>query len=339
MQMKLKFIKIRTPGAFTIATQFNLIQFCSCCLLCFGINERNQMFIIENHFIVFQKIFTRLQCTLWDISKTCFFGCRKTLASKFVFHFTMFWVPEMRLFEPKSRRCENSHGRILESQQKSKWLCTTQNWLFCVVFDVWLQHVQFFRNNRWCLIRLILKYPYSRCFIVFNGVTIVGAPESFFFFISTNRLFDFVWTPTRRNCFYQSVFMQHWLYYGSTNALGCFNLTIAHDDLAISVIAWHQWFSKQQIILDDPDEIRHRVNYDHYWVRHSIVKYCSSIEIHPQKLNWVIHAVNLRRKILKITRICSCWNSIFWSIWIFRFTANNTNSADYVWAQKCRNLR
>ena len=30
---------------------------------------------------------------------------------------------------------------------EDKWLCTTQNWLFCVVLVVRLRHVQFFRKN------------------------------------------------------------------------------------------------------------------------------------------------------------------------------------------------
>ena len=37
---------------------------------------------------------------------------------------------------------------FLGRQLANKWLCTTQNWLFCVVLVIWLRHVQFFRKNR-----------------------------------------------------------------------------------------------------------------------------------------------------------------------------------------------
>ena len=36
----------------------------------------------------------------------------------------------------------------------------------------------------------------------------------------------------------------------------------SHDDLAISVGAQHQWFTEQQLILDDLHEIRLGANYD-----------------------------------------------------------------------------
>ena len=72
---------------------------------------------------------------------------------------SMFWVLKNPLFQPI---CENSHcsgeqwsvfcgwffwflgGR----QLANKWLCITQNWLFCIVLVVRLQHVQFFRENK-----------------------------------------------------------------------------------------------------------------------------------------------------------------------------------------------
>ena len=37
---------------------------------------------------------------------------------------------------------------FLGIQPANKWLCITQNWLFCVVLVVLLRHVQFFRKNR-----------------------------------------------------------------------------------------------------------------------------------------------------------------------------------------------
>ena len=64
----------------------------------------------------------------------------------------------MRLFVPM---CESSHCRreewsvfgglfswFLGRQLANKCLCTTQNWLFCVILVVRLRHVQFFRKNR-----------------------------------------------------------------------------------------------------------------------------------------------------------------------------------------------
>ena len=64
----------------------------------------------------------------------------------------------MQLFEPM---CESSHCRgeewsvfydwfswFLGRQLANKWLCTTQNWLFCFVLLAWLRHVQFFRKIR-----------------------------------------------------------------------------------------------------------------------------------------------------------------------------------------------
>ena len=57
--------------------------------------------------------------------------------------------------------CESSHCRGEEwfvfgdwfswfpgRQLANKWMCTTQNWRFCVVLVVRLQHVQFFKNRQ-----------------------------------------------------------------------------------------------------------------------------------------------------------------------------------------------
>ena len=107
----------------------------------------------------------------WGISKACilnhFFRCRKTLTSHF---FTFgnkkkpsqdytaddsstrcFECSKMQFFEPMS---ESSHCRgedwsvfgdwfswFLGRQLANKWLCTTQNWLFCVVLVVRLRPV------------------------------------------------------------------------------------------------------------------------------------------------------------------------------------------------------
>ena len=63
----------------------------------------------------------------------------------------------MQLLEPM---CETSHcrgeewsvlgswfSRFFGTQLANKWLCTTQNWLFCFVLVVRMRHVQFFRKN------------------------------------------------------------------------------------------------------------------------------------------------------------------------------------------------
>ena len=66
---------------------------------------------------------------------------------------------------------------FLGTQLANKWLCTTQNWLFCVVLMVRLRHVQFFRKNRrsfaWkCFVReqLLLDLAHLETLIV-NGNT------------------------------------------------------------------------------------------------------------------------------------------------------------------------
>ena len=88
-----------------------------------------------------------------------------------------FECSKMLLFEPM---CESSHCRgeawsvfggwftwFLGRQLANKWLCTTQNWLFCIVLVVRLRHVQFFRKNSrsfaWkCFVReqLLLNLAY-----------------------------------------------------------------------------------------------------------------------------------------------------------------------------------
>ena len=50
---------------------------------------------------------------------------------------------KMQLFEPM---CERS--RCCGEELANKWLCTTLNWLLCVVLMLRLRHVQFFRKNR-----------------------------------------------------------------------------------------------------------------------------------------------------------------------------------------------
>ena len=116
----------------------------------------------------------------WGIQKNMhserinrFFRCRKTLTSSFYVrcHSVPSWdyttddssnrcfeCSKMLLYEPM---CERSHCRgdewsvfggwyswFLGRQLANKWLCTTQNWLFCVVLAVRLQRVQFFRKKQ-----------------------------------------------------------------------------------------------------------------------------------------------------------------------------------------------
>ena len=66
-----------------------------------------------------------------------------------------FECSKMQLFEPmcESSDCPGEEWSVfgdwfLGRQLASNWLCTTQNWLFCVVLSIWLRHVQFFRKNR-----------------------------------------------------------------------------------------------------------------------------------------------------------------------------------------------
>ena len=119
----------------------------------------------------------------------CFFRYRKTLISHFIFYVResqdytaddssnrCFECSKMQFFEPV---CESSHCRgeewtvfdgwfskFLGRQLTSKWLCFTQNWLFCVILVVRLRHLQLFRNASWtsnfCWIWLILKHPYRK---------------------------------------------------------------------------------------------------------------------------------------------------------------------------------
>ena len=71
---------------------------------------------------------------------------------------------KMQFFEPM---CESPHCRgeewsvfggwfswFLRRQLANKWLCTTENWLFCVVLVIRLRDVQFFRKNNQAIICL-----------------------------------------------------------------------------------------------------------------------------------------------------------------------------------------
>ena len=81
---------------------------------------------------------------------------------------SMFWVLknavvwadvwERALSSWRVIRLRRLFSLFLGRQLANKWLCTTQNWLFCVVLVVRLQYVQLFRKNRrsfaWkCLVR------------------------------------------------------------------------------------------------------------------------------------------------------------------------------------------
>ena len=143
---------------------------------------------------------------------------------------------KMQLFEPM---CESSNCRgeewsvfgdwfswFLRRQLANKWLCTTQNWLFCVVLVVRLLHSQFFQKKtgdhllgsalcarNFCWIWLILKHSYSRLLFTFGLIRVNPFDRSsaivflkhFFRPINTSLLLSdwkIVWDPTRTNYFF-----------------------------------------------------------------------------------------------------------------------------------------
>ena len=108
-----------------------------------------------------------------------FFRCRKTLTFHFIFYVRE--EKEVIRFQVRTKRrmthqiydlsaqkmqlfvamCESSYCRSEEwsvfggwfswffgQQLANKWLCITQNWLFCVGLMVRLRHIQFFWKNR-----------------------------------------------------------------------------------------------------------------------------------------------------------------------------------------------
>ena len=107
-----------------------------------------------------------------------------------------FECSKMQLFEPM---CESLYCRgeewcvfdrwfswFLGRQLANKWLCTIQNWLFCVVLVVRLQLVQFSEKNRpsfaWkCLVPEQLLLDLAHLETVRNTTSIFEA------FLSTNR--------------------------------------------------------------------------------------------------------------------------------------------------------
>ena len=183
-------------------------------------------------------------CTTDDSSNRCF-ECSK-----------------MQLFEPM---CESLHCRdeewsvfcgwfswFLGRPLANKWLCTTRNWMLCVVLVVRLPHVQYFQKKRgdhllgsatcasnFCWIWLILKHPYSRLLFTFGIIrinslfinchdvmvvlrsTAIGFLKHLFWPIYTSLFlsdWQLVWNPTRTNFFDKQMFMQYWMYFGPTNA-------------------------------------------------------------------------------------------------------------------------
>ena len=96
--------------------------------------------VSKNVDLSFYFLHTGIKGTIWRVTHQCF-ECSKML-----------------LFEPM---CESSHCRgeewsvfggwfswFLGRQLEKKWLCTTQNWLLCVVLVERLRHVQFFQKKR-----------------------------------------------------------------------------------------------------------------------------------------------------------------------------------------------
>ena len=165
----------------------------------------------------------------------------------------------MQLFEPmyESSHCRGEEwsvfgvwfSRFLGRQLANKWLCTTQNLLFCIVLGVRLQHVQFFGKNRqsfaWkCFVleQLLLNFahlenPYSRLLFTFGLIRVnprfitchdvidvfqstpIEFLEHFFRPINTSHFFERLTNcPMRTNFFDNQMFMQYWMYAGPTNA-------------------------------------------------------------------------------------------------------------------------
>ena len=98
---------------------------------------------------------------------------------------------------------------------------------------------------------------------------------SIFYIQSIRAIFwaiDKLWGIQSEQIFFDSqLFMQYWMYACPTL---CLRLSQSHDrphdDFTISVGAQHQWFPELQLILDDLQEIRLRVNYDLGWIHHTI---------------------------------------------------------------------
>ena len=102
--------------------------------------------------------------------------------------------------------------------------------------------------------------------------------------------------------FVSQMFMQYWMYASPTKGLRLSQShDRSHDDRAISVDAQQQWFPKQQLILDDLQEIRIEVNYELGWIHHTIDKHWRLMELHRQKLNYV-H----RSTVVELSHVESC---------------------------------
>ena len=125
---------------------------------------------------------------------------------------------------------------------------------------------------------LIVKHPYSR--LLFTCGLIRVNPR----FITCHDVIDVF----RSTAIVHKPFVER-----LTNCVGSkankffwqSNIDRSHDDLAISVVAQHQWFPEQWLILDDLHEIRLEVNYDFGWIQTTIDKQWSLMEFHRQKLN------------------------------------------------------
>ena len=151
-----------------------------CCLLYFRVREQKQWLIIENRFTVFQRSIhfsTRLNqlskhfchsdwgiskiyilnASFLQVSKNSFFllwGIKRSLSVPSQADDSLsrcFRCSKMQLFEPmrESSHCCGEEWSVfggwfswfLGSQLANKSLCTTQNWLFCVVLVVWSRNV------------------------------------------------------------------------------------------------------------------------------------------------------------------------------------------------------
>ena len=155
----------------------------------------------------------------------------------------------MQLFEPWWSVFGGWLSWFFGRQLANKWLCTTQNWLFCVILVVQLRHVHFFFKNRlsfaWkCFMReqLLLDLAHLETTIQSTVVYLrahirkstIGhlswshrrvskqRDRMHFFRPIDTSLFlsdwQIVWIPMRTNFFDSQMFMQYWMYAGLNNA-------------------------------------------------------------------------------------------------------------------------
>ena len=133
--------------------------------------------------------------------------------------------------------------------------------------------------SNFCWICLILKHPYSRLLFTFGLIRVnpwfITCHDVIDMFQSTaivflEHLFRIVWVLMRTNFFDSQMFMQYLMYASLTN--GCLTLTILQYHLAHRTNGFrnNNWPSRNSS-----------------WIRHTIDKHWSLMELHRQKLNSV----------------------------------------------------